>query len=164
MSGGGAAQSAAVDGGVVSISRVRGGGCFGDTAHRIEIGVFSLAECADKVRLNAQCSPFFEFDTGNSGGVPGHGWCGCGAAGGNECAGADEPTSSSAIYKVVFTPDSRWGFFFLLFGTIALAIYLGGGIVLGRRQGRDAQSGGGITDAVTVHPHSGQWCVHTEAA
>lgn len=159
MAGASTGGTAKVDGGVITFSRVRGGGCFGAAANRIELGTFSLPECADKVRLDTKCSPHFEWDSGNNGGVAGHGWCGCGAAGGNGCAGANEPGSSSAIYNVVFTPDSQWGFFFLLFGAIAVALYVGAGVALGRRQGRDAHSGGGISDALAVHPHYSHWCV-----
>jgi hypothetical protein len=36
---------------------------------------------------------------------------------------------------------------------------VGAGVALGRRQGRDAHSGGGISDALAVHPHYSHWCV-----
>ena len=114
-----------------------------------------LQDCANKVHLNIKCSAFFEFDTAASGGVAGHGWCGCGAKGGNECAGADVPGSTNAIYHMTFTPGSQWGFFFLLFSAIGAVLYLGGGFALGRRQGRDAQSG--AAGQLAVHPHHAQW-------
>lgn len=75
-----AALSGEVPGGVVTYTRVRGGGCFdgaGGAANRIEIDPpQSLLDCAEKVHLNLQCGDFFEWDTSNNGGTVGNGWCG----------------------------------------------------------------------------------------
>ena len=117
----------------------------------------SLLDCAEKVHLNLKCSAFFEWDTANDGGTVGHGWCGCGGKGGNNCAGADGgAAATSSIYEIVFTPESKWGFFFLLFGTVAAVLYVGGGSAYGRRQGRNAQSG--AAGQLAVHPHWALWC------
>lgn len=141
-------------GGSISTARIRGGGCFPDSG-RLELGVFGLEECAMKVHLDMpeKCTAFFEFDTANDGGVPGHGWCGCGKAGGDECKGADAGSAATnSIYELSYHP-SQWGFYFLLLGSIALVLYGVVGVVLGQRQGRDA-GGKGI---IAVHPHYTHW-------
>ena len=116
--------------------------------------------CAEKVHDDKRCSPVFEYDTANGAGngKPGSGWCGCGAAGGDECAGADNPTATNAIYRVVMIP-SKFGAAFLITAAAVAVVYGGGGFALGQRQGRTAADGGG---PLAIHPHyaSAQTSLH----
>ena len=110
----------------------------------------SLLICAEKVHDDKRCSPVFEYDTANGAGngKPGSGWCGCGAAGGDECAGADNPTATNAIYRVVMIP-SKFGAAFLITAAVVTVVYGGVGFALGQRQGRSVADGGPLA----IHPH-----------
>lgn len=145
----------------MSYTRIRGGGCFGDDARRKQLGsdpgTFDLQACADAVHADPGCSPFFEFDVDNSDGTPGHGWCGCGGVGGNQCAGADQPGATNTIYKVVVGPaaaDGSWGAAVLLVMLIGGLLYIGVGAAYAHKiQGKSPQRDG----VVALFPHAAHW-------
>eukprot|EP01050_Picozoa_sp_SAG11_P013601 SAG11_NODE_1601_length_4605_cov_2.581891_2_plen_221_part_00 len=136
--------------------RIRGGGCFGPLgeANRIEIGVISLQDCADKVASNLKCSPFFEFDAGASGGVLGHGWCGCGALVGNRCEGVDAAGATNSSYEVIIPPPQMGGWIFVAIFFLGAVLYAVGGAVFAVKiQGKDRKRDG----VASMFPHRKQF-------
>ena len=102
--------------------------------------------------MNDKCSPFFEWDTANDGGVHGNGWCGCGGKSGNQCQGADAgQAATNSIYHVLFEPSSNWGAIFLLLTGVAAVLYIGGGLALGRHQRKASPH------ILATHPHYAGW-------